>query len=494
MLSAAAGESTGTGTSTSSQGAHLKQRLRLKLLGLNARRMLIFCLLYIVVHSTTFFLSNSIEGKVLFGVTQPFSWIHPADTAVAIVALCLGASFAILFVCVFKGVIKRPKTQSDLVHACLVLLTFVQLLLYPQELGTNYFLLYFMIYVLMLGVLPILNRVQSLGYILGFALLSWIIYVATFPSILEVDLAAITSSSAPANIVLLQSTISFYAIVLVAFAVSLAVSRLSHRLIVQNIMLKLELEERKIELESCIEEQTAQYKEKARVAEASSLAKTRFFTKASHEMRSSMTAILGMVFFAKESGDIQTKQESLESIDRETQKLKGIVGSIIEGTYDEAGSPTKEHSKDASAGAEPLPAKEAHKPLDAPLLSGHNLLVVEDLDTNRFVLTEYLKKTQANVEEAINGKEAVERFAASPEGYYSFVFMDLLMPEMNGHEATRAIRSMERRDAADVPIVAVSANAFKEDIEASLAAGMDAHLAKPVEQSTVFRVLIERLL
>jgi len=84
-------------------------------------------------------------------------------------------------------------------------------------------------------------------------------------------------------------------------------------------------------------------------------------------------------------------------------------------------------------------------------------------------------------------------FAASPQNHYSFIFMDLLMPEMNGYDATRAIRKMERSDAAEIPIVAVSANAFKEDIEASLAAGMDVHLAKPVEQATIFRVLIERL-
>lgn len=134
------------------------------------------------------------------------------------------------------------------------------------------------------------------------------------------------------------------------------------------------------------------------------------------------------------------------------------------------------------------------KGVKAPDLSGHTILIVEDIEVNRIALLGLLEDTGALVHEAVNGVEAVERFTHSPEGYYSFIFMDLLMPEMNGHDAARAIRRSERGDALHTPIVAISASTSLDDIEASLAAGMDAHLPKPVDRRTVFGILKERLL
>jgi signal transduction histidine kinase len=131
--------------------------------------------------------------------------------------------------------------------------------------------------------------------------------------------------------------------------------------------------------------------------------------------------------------------------------------------------------------------------VEIPDLTNRNILSVEDIDINRVILAELLSETNATIEEAADGTLAVEMFAASPEGYYDFIFMDLLMPNMNGYDAARSIRNLDRTDAAAVPIVALSANAYQEDIDESLASGMDGHLAKPVDFAQIMHTLIEKL-
>ena len=93
------------------------------------------------------------------------------------------------------------------------------------------------------------------------------------------------------------------------------------------------------------------------------------------------------------------------------------------------------------------------------------------------------------VDPAENGRVAVEKFRESPEAYYSAVLMDMRMPEMDGLEATRVIRAMDRKDAGSVPIIALTANAFDEDVQRSLQAGLNAHLSKPVQPDTLFETL-----
>jgi signal transduction histidine kinase/CheY-like chemotaxis protein len=127
-----------------------------------------------------------------------------------------------------------------------------------------------------------------------------------------------------------------------------------------------------------------------------------------------------------------------------------------------------------------------------PDLSGRHILSVEDIEINRIVLDELLAETRAVVDEAVDGVQAVEKFKASREGYYDFIFMDLLMPNMNGYDATRSIRSLDRNDAATVPIVALSANAYQEDVRQAMAAGMNGHLAKPVDFAELMKVLAEK--
>ena len=114
-------------------------------------------------------------------------------------------------------------------------------------------------------------------------------------------------------------------------------------------------------------------------------------------------------------------------------------------------------------------------------LVGLRMLVVEDNDINAEILMELLDMEGIFSERAENGRVAVEQFQSKPAGYYDGVLMDIQMPEMNGYEAARAIRSLNRPDAADIPIVAMTANAFAEDVQKSIEAGMNAHLVKPVD-------------
>lgn len=112
---------------------------------------------------------------------------------------------------------------------------------------------------------------------------------------------------------------------------------------------------------------------------------------------------------------------------------------------------------------------------------GIKILLVEDTLLNREIARELLEIEGMVVEEAENGKEAVERFAASTDGYYDMILMDIRMPIMNGYDAARAIRGLERTDAHEIPIVAMTADAFPEDVMKAKLAGMDEHISKPIE-------------
>ena len=121
--------------------------------------------------------------------------------------------------------------------------------------------------------------------------------------------------------------------------------------------------------------------------------------------------------------------------------------------------------------------------------SRKRLLLVEDNELNREIALELLGDSGVQIEIAENGQQAVERFRQSPPFYYDLVFMDIQMPVMNGLNATRAIRALEREDAESVPIIAMTANAFVEDVQNSLDAGMDAHISKPLDMEKVFSTM-----
>ncbi len=113
--------------------------------------------------------------------------------------------------------------------------------------------------------------------------------------------------------------------------------------------------------------------------------------------------------------------------------------------------------------------------------SGRRVLLAEDLEFNAEIASEFLSEAGIITEVAENGAIAVEMFNKSPVGYYSMIFMDIQMPELNGHDAARKIRSLPREDAQTIPIVAMTANAFVEDVRMAKEAGMNGHIAKPLE-------------
>ncbi len=122
-------------------------------------------------------------------------------------------------------------------------------------------------------------------------------------------------------------------------------------------------------------------------------------------------------------------------------------------------------------------------------LSNLRALIVDDVEINRIILSELLLDTGIQMEEAANGQEAFELFEKSEPGYYDVILMDMQMPVMDGCGATREIRSLQRPDAKSVAIIAMTANVFKEDIDKTLAAGMDGHIGKPFIIETVIETI-----
>ena len=115
--------------------------------------------------------------------------------------------------------------------------------------------------------------------------------------------------------------------------------------------------------------------------------------------------------------------------------------------------------------------------------------MAEDNALNMEIAIELLAMTGASMDSAINGQEAVEKFMASPAGYYDAIFMDVQMPVMDGYTATRKIRASGHPDAKTVPIIAMTANTFTEDIDAAYAAGMNGHIAKPVDVKALYQTI-----
>ena len=125
------------------------------------------------------------------------------------------------------------------------------------------------------------------------------------------------------------------------------------------------------------------------------------------------------------------------------------------------------------------------------VLRGKRILLAEDNEINREIIIALLEEAGAVVDAAENGAVAAELFSGSSKGYYSIIFMDIQMPVMNGLEAAKAIRNASHPDSKRIPIIALSANAFEEDIERSIQYGMQAHLTKPIDMAAMNKVLIQ---
>ncbi|MDR0852932.1 MAG: response regulator [Clostridiales Family XIII bacterium] len=124
--------------------------------------------------------------------------------------------------------------------------------------------------------------------------------------------------------------------------------------------------------------------------------------------------------------------------------------------------------------------------------TGKTILIAEDIDINREIITTLLEATNITMDTAENGEEALKKVEAGG-GKYDLIFMDIQMPEMDGYEATAAIRASETAGAKDVPIIAMTANVFKDDIDRALAAGMNGHLGKPIVIDDVLAMLAKYL-
>ena len=136
----------------------------------------------------------------------------------------------------------------------------------------------------------------------------------------------------------------------------------------------------------------------------------------------------------------------------------------------------------------PRADKESSRPVD---LKGVHVLLAEDNDLNAEIATVQLESLGIDVVRAMNGKDVLQIFETRPQGSFDIILMDIMMPEMNGYEATRAIRSLGREDAKTIPILAMTANAFDEDVEKSQKAGMNGHLSKPIAIDTM-KVMIAK--
>jgi CheY-like chemotaxis protein/two-component sensor histidine kinase len=127
-------------------------------------------------------------------------------------------------------------------------------------------------------------------------------------------------------------------------------------------------------------------------------------------------------------------------------------------------------------------------------LAGYKILLVEDNELNAEIATEILKEAGADITAAQNGRIAVNICAGSEESYFDLILMDIMMPEMDGLTATRAIRSMTRTDMQTIPIIAMTANAFAEDRKAAMEAGMNGYVTKPIDVAILIKEIREFIL
>lgn len=164
-------------------------------------------------------------------------------------------------------------------------------------------------------------------------------------------------------------------------------------------------------------------------------------------------------------------------------KAAGITGFVSKPLF----KSTLYHSLRLFAGPDARKAELSAEP--AMDFTGRRLLVAEDNELNWEIANELLASVGFSLDWAENGKRCVEMFQAAQPGYYDAILMDLRMPELNGFEATKHIRALERADAAQIPIVAMTADAFTDDIKACLECGMNGHVAKPLNMQELLRTL-----
>lgn len=236
---------------------------------------------------------------------------------------------------------------------------------------------------------------------------------------------------------------------------------------------ELRTNERLSEVNQELEKAKKAAEEAFHIAEEANQSKSRFLSNMSHDMRTPMNAIVGFTtLLDNESKNPEKVQEYTKKIAFSSQHLLGLINDVLDMSKIEAGKmklTLEEENMD-----------EIIENIDA-LVRPQMVLRRQKFE----IIVELLKMEGAECTVCENGQLAVETFTASEENTVNLILMDVQMPVMNGYEATKAIRSSGHPMAETIPIIAMTANAFVEDIHDALDAGMDAHVAKPVDMKVL---------
>ena len=242
-----------------------------------------------------------------------------------------------------------------------------------------------------------------------------------------------------------------------------------------RVMYEFELRtnERLSEVNQELEKAKKAAEEAFHIAEEANQSKSRFLSNMSHDMRTPMNAIVGFTtLLDNESKNPEKVQEYTKKIAFSSQHLLGLINDVLDMSKIEAGKMKLTLEEENMDG----------------IIENIDALVRPQMVLRRQkfeIIVELLKMEGAECTVCENGQLAVETFTASEENTINLILMDVQMPVMNGYEATKAIRSSGHPMAETIPIIAMTANAFVEDIHDALDAGMDAHVAKPVDMKVL---------
>lgn len=236
---------------------------------------------------------------------------------------------------------------------------------------------------------------------------------------------------------------------------------------------ELRTNERLSEVNQELEKAKKAAEEAFHIAEEANQSKSRFLSNMSHDMRTPMNAIVGFTtLLDNESKNSEKVQEYTKKIAFSSQHLLGLINDVLDMSKIEAGKMKLTLEEENMDG----------------IIENIDALVRTQMVLRRQkfeIIVELLKMEGAECTVCENGQLAVETFTASEENTINLILMDVQMPVMNGYEATKAIRSSGHPMAETIPIIAMTANAFVEDIHDALDAGMDAHVAKPVDMQVL---------
>lgn len=228
--------------------------------------------------------------------------------------------------------------------------------------------------------------------------------------------------------------------------------------------------------------------EEARNANTANIAKTTFLNNMSHDIRAPMNAIMGFTGIALKHQSTPEIRSCLEKIRQSLEYLLALINDVLDISRIESGS-----VQYIPAPVNIIVVTDSVLDIANGFFVGRNLQLrvqrAEDNDLNAEIAQLLLEEQGMQVTRAADGRESVARFAECPAGTFDLILMDIMMPHMNGYEATKAIRALSRPDAAAVPNIAMTADAFAEEQMRTLEAGMNEHLSKPIDPPLLYSVL-----